>query len=58
MNKAPSKEVMDYCADKTCGAEILEGQHVVKHGSNLYCNMRCMCNGIGATVILVDDGGR
>lgn len=53
-----STEVMDYCADEACGAEIVYGQHAVSHGADLYCNMRCFCNSIGAAVITVDDEGR
>lgn len=50
-----SLEVIDYCANASCGAEIYFSQRVVKHGKDLYCGTGCLCEGIGAVVILADD---
>jgi hypothetical protein len=51
-------EVIDYCANEDCGAEILLGQEVTKWGRHLYCNMGCLSRSIGAAVITVNDGRR
>lgn len=48
-------EVVDYCANPKCEAEILLGQRVVKHGKDLYCGNNCLCEGLGAVVIKADD---
>lgn len=48
-------EVIDFCANADCGAEIYFGQRVVKHGKDLYCGRDCLCEGIGAVVIKADD---
>lgn len=53
-----SQEVMDYCANEDCGAEIIFGQQAAKRGRDLYCNMGCLCQAIGAAVITVNDEGR
>lgn len=48
-------EVIDYCANPSCGAEIMFGQRVVKLGKDFYCGINCLCDGIGAEVIKADD---
>ncbi|BCG57458.1 hypothetical protein [Paenibacillus sp. URB8-2] len=48
-------EVIDFCANPKCQAEIMFGQRVVRHGKDLYCGNNCLCEGIGAVVIKADD---
>ncbi|NQX45314.1 hypothetical protein HQN87_08215 [Paenibacillus tritici] len=48
-------EVIDYCANPKCQAEIMFGQRVLKHGKDLYCGNNCLCEGIGAVVIKAED---
>lgn len=48
-------EVIDYCANPQCQAEIMFNQRVVKYGKDLYCGNSCLCDGIGAVVIKADD---
>ncbi|MEK4239095.1 hypothetical protein [Paenibacillus sp. FSL H7-0714] len=48
-------EVVDYCSNPKCEAEILLDQRVVKHGKDLYCGNNCLCEGLGAVVIKADD---
>lgn len=48
-------EVIDFCANPKCQAEIMSGQRVVKFGKDLYCGNNCLCEGIGAVVIKADD---
>ncbi|WP_342439993.1 hypothetical protein NSS79_15305 [Paenibacillus sp. FSL L8-0436] len=48
-------EVIDFCSNPKCQAEIFFGQRVVKHGKDLYCGNNCLCEGIGAVVIKADD---
>jgi|GEM_PF-5250859 len=48
-------ELVDYCANLKCEAEILLGQRVVNYGKDLYCSNNCLCEGIGAVVIKADD---
>lgn len=56
MSKVTSPlEVIDYCANPKCQADIMFGQRVVKHGKDLYCGNNCLCDGIGAVVIKADD---
>ncbi|WP_054939038.1 hypothetical protein [Paenibacillus ihuae] len=56
MSKVTSPlEVIDYCANPKCQAEIFFGQRVVKFGKDLYCGNNCLCDGIGAVVIKADD---
>lgn len=48
-------EVIDFCANPKCQADIMFGQRVVKFGKDLYCGNNCLCDGIGAVVIKADD---
>lgn len=54
MNKTPSlapPEVMDFCANPECAAEIVEGQIAVRYGQHLYCKMGCAAKSIGIATI-------
>lgn len=53
-----SQEVIDFCSNEECGAEIVFGQQATKWGKDLYCNMGCLSRDIGAAVITVNDGVR
>ncbi|GIO34379.1 hypothetical protein J2TS6_55200 [Paenibacillus albilobatus] len=45
-------DVIDYCANEACGAEILEGQPVTKIGHELVCSGKCLMQKIGAVTII------
>ncbi|WP_410512078.1 hypothetical protein PaeBR_18840 [Paenibacillus sp. BR2-3] len=49
-------EVIDYCP--VCGAELLFGQLVLKHGVDLLCSTACFIKHIGAVVITAGDHER
>ncbi|WP_340397771.1 hypothetical protein NST50_05155 [Paenibacillus sp. FSL E2-0202] len=48
-------EVIDFCSNPKCEAEILLGQRVVNHGKDQYCGIDCLFEGLGAVVIKADD---
>ncbi|MGG1878240.1 hypothetical protein ABDI30_11820 [Paenibacillus cisolokensis] len=45
-------EVIDYCANPECGAEICFGQPATKIGHELVCSGRCLIKKIGATTVV------
>lgn len=51
MERKESNEVIDYCANPECGAEIIFRQPVIRCGKDLYCGSECLFTGVGATVI-------
>ncbi|WP_236575981.1 hypothetical protein [Paenibacillus sp. USDA918EY] len=52
MLKGLVPEIIDYCANEACGAEIFEGQPVTKIGHELVCSGKCLMQKIGAVTII------
>ncbi|KZS48096.1 hypothetical protein AWU65_20280 [Paenibacillus glucanolyticus] len=57
LNLAAEDEVLDYCANETCGKEIYFGQLVTKIGHELVCSGKCLVEKIGAVTIIAGKGG-
>lgn len=53
-------EVIDYCANDECGAEIHIGQPVLKIGNELVCSGSCLMKKMGAVTIIAgrEDSGQ
>lgn len=47
-----AKEIVDYCANEACGAEIRFGQPVYKVGHELVCCGRCLVAKLGAKTVI------
>jgi hypothetical protein len=47
-----TKEIVDYCANEACGAEIHFGQPVYKVGKELVCCGRCLVAKLGAKTVI------
>lgn len=45
-------DVIDYCANEECGAEIFVGQPVTKIGNELVCSGKCLMKKLGAVTII------
>ncbi|MED5019304.1 hypothetical protein P9847_18540 [Paenibacillus chibensis] len=45
-------DVIDYCANEECGAEIFAGQPVTKIGHELVCSGKCLMQKLGAVTII------
>lgn len=45
-------DVIDYCANEDCGAEIFVGQPVTKIGHELVCSGRCLIHKVGGVTII------
>lgn len=45
-------DVIDYCANEECGAEIYFGQPVTKIGNELVCSGACLMKKLGAVTII------
>ncbi|MFF1538401.1 hypothetical protein [[Kitasatospora] papulosa] len=45
-------EVVDYCANEECGAEIVVGQPATKIGHELVCSGACLMKKLGAVTII------
>ncbi|MGG3278895.1 hypothetical protein [Paenibacillus solani] len=52
LNLEAEDEVIDYCANETCGKEIYFGQKVTKIGHELVCSGKCLVEKIGAITII------
>lgn len=47
-----AEDVIDYCANEACGAEIRFGQPVYKVGHELVCSGRCLVTKLGAKTVI------
>lgn len=45
-------DVIDYCANENCGAEIFVGQPVTKIGHELVCSGKCLMQKLGAVTVI------
>jgi hypothetical protein len=45
-------DVIDYCANEKCGAEIVVGQPATKIGHELVCSGKCLMQKLGAVTII------
>ncbi|BFH60717.1 hypothetical protein [Paenibacillus azoreducens] len=45
-------DVIDYCANEECGAEIYFGQPVTKIGNELVCSGKCLIKKLGAVTVI------
>lgn len=45
-------DVIDYCANEECGAEIVVGQPATKIGHELVCSGKCLMQKLGAVTII------
>ncbi|MNC47625.1 hypothetical protein D3C75_966960 [compost metagenome] len=48
-------EVVDYCGNPECQAEIMFGQKAIRYGQELLCSNECLCSRIGAVVIKAEN---
>lgn len=46
-----AEDVIDYCANEDCGAEIHFGQPVFRIGSDLVCSSACLAKRLGAVKV-------
>ncbi|OPA76975.1 hypothetical protein BVG16_15830 [Paenibacillus selenitireducens] len=51
-----SSDVIDYCANEECGAEIYVGQPVLKIGHELVCTGACLLKKLGAVTVIAGEG--
>jgi hypothetical protein len=51
-----SSDVIDYCANEECGAEIHIGQSVLKIGHDLVCSGACLIKKLGAVTVIAGKG--
>lgn len=47
-----TQEVIDYCANPACGAEIYEGQACMQVGHELVCSGACLVAKLGAVTVI------
>lgn len=53
-----TNEVIDYCANPTCAAEIYEGQACYKVGAELVCSRGCLVAKLRGKAVTVAGGGQ
>lgn len=47
-----TNEIIDYCANKSCGAPIHFGQACMKVGHDLVCSGACLVAKLGAVTVV------
>ncbi|MGG3282763.1 hypothetical protein [Paenibacillus solani] len=57
LNLAAEEEVIDYCANETCGKEIHFGQLAWKIDFELVCSSNCLLKKLGIVSVTAGEGG-